>query len=475
MSAAKAGRAAAFDAAAPHGRRRRLNSLSGRIFLVVFLVMAAVELLIMASASAALTDAARSNTRRDLADMTRLAAGVLTSPEASPAETLGAIQAGGLRVTLVGADGDVLADSAASSENHADRPEIIAALATGEGTAERMSDTLGEVTLYHALRLNDGTVLRLATTRSNALASVSGLLLPGLALFALLTGAALVAARRIASYLTAPLLSLDLDRPLENEAYEELQPLLARMDEQRLRIAASADEMSLARREFTANVSHELKTPLTVISGYAELMKDSLVKAEDVPYFSELIHVESRHMRNLVEDILILSQLDETGHYSIDRARVDNIDLRAIASDVIDRLMPFAEQHNVSFSLESEGDTVMAGIARVLSSMAYNLCENAIRYNNEGGSVRVRVSGDNSGVALEVSDTGIGIDPEDQERIFERFYRADKTRSRKSGGTGLGLAIVKHGAARHGASIALTSAPGEGTAIRIFFPKDTGR
>ena len=221
------------------------------------------------------------------------------------------------------------------------------------------------------------------------------------------------------------------------------------------------------RREFTANVSHELKTPLTSISGMAEIMKDGLVKQEDVRGFAADIYQESQRLIRLVEDILHLSRLDEGGG-GLERQEIDLLDL---ARTVEDRLQSTAKQHQVELELTGDHAAVQ-GLPSVVEEMVYNLCDNAIKYNRPGGEASVRVEDGADAVTVTVSDTGIGIPPEDRERVFERFYRVDKSHSKAIGGTGLGLSIVKHGAALHNAQVELDSAPGKGTTVRLRFPKE---
>ena len=221
------------------------------------------------------------------------------------------------------------------------------------------------------------------------------------------------------------------------------------------------------RREFTANVSHELKTPLTSISGMAEIMKDGLVKQEDVRGFAADIYQESQRLIRLVEDILHLSRLDEGGG-GLERQEIDLLDL---ARTVEDRLQSTAKQHQVELELDGDHGTIQ-GLPSVVEEMVYNLCDNAIKYNRPGGKAFVRVEDGADAVTVTVSDTGIGIPPEDRERVFERFYRVDKSHSKAIGGTGLGLSIVKHGAALHNAQLELDSAPGKGTTVRLRFPKE---
>lgn len=232
-----------------------------------------------------------------------------------------------------------------------------------------------------------------------------------------------------------------------------------------------SDETQEARRAFTANVSHELKTPLTVILGYAELLKDSLVKPEDIREISKVMYEEADYMLSLVNDILTLSQLDEYIATENTSAHLVPVDLAALAEGVLTQLEPYAKQNEVSCELITTGATTVQGIKRLLTSVIYNLCENAIRYNVTGGRVLVTIAGQEDKVQLSVADTGLGIAEEVQSRVFERFYRVDPTPSRQSGGTGLGLAIVKHGVQYHQATLSLESKPKEGTQVIVEFPR----
>ena len=484
------------------------------------------------------------------------------------------------RITWVAADGRVLFDSDASAgemDNHADRSEIAEALETGSGESERYSATMTEKTLYMARRLSDGSVLRVSsafyTIWTVALGSMQ-------AFFAILLAAIAVSvllARRLSRRIITPLNTLDLQHPLDNDAYEELSPLLKRIDQQNRRIEAqvaelkrrqdefsavtrsmneglvllnaenhvlslnpaamrlfNADEDCVGRdfvtvsrdvpvtnavrdalstgrgaaqlergeriyqiecsriesdgailgvalvafdtteraqaeqmkREFTANVSHELKTPLQSIMGSAELLENGLVKSEDQPRFIERIRSEAARLMALIEDIIRLSELDEGA-----AVPMEAVDLLSIAKDAADTLQESANKKNVTLVLEGESVRVQ-GVPRLIYEIAYNLCDNAIRYNRAGGHVSVRVQPENGYALLEVADDGIGIPEEHQRRVFERFYRVDKSHSRASGGTGLGLSIVKHAAALHHAEIALKSEVGKGTTIAVRFPME---
>lgn len=486
----------------------------------------------------------------------------------------------GNRLTLIAPDGTVKFDSEANPAdmaNHLDRTEVAEALRSGSGEAARLSATLGTQTFYHARRLENGDVIRVAGAVSSIYAAVWGALpvivLIVLAIFALSAIVASHQTRRI----VGPLNSLDLDNPLENEVYDELAPLLTRMDRQGRLIQAQLDdarkkqeeftaitenmleglvvldakanvlsvnrsalrmlgvkgrcpngkhilelnrsqalraavdaaskgspsEIDLTlgglqyqlmaspvrvegavtgvvlilvdvtqrraaeqmRREFSANVSHELRTPLTSISGYAELIKNGLVgKEEDVILFAERIHAESSRLIELISDLMRLSRLDEGAG---DPPKED-VELLALAHSVCQRLKPVASQRGVTVSV-SGTDAVVRGSRQILEEIVENLCDNAIKYNRENGKVDVSVQRTARGVELAVKDTGSGIPEEHRERVFERFYRVDKSHSRESGGTGLGLSIVKHGAAYHNAKVELESEMDKGTTVRVVF------
>lgn len=367
------------------------------------------------------------------------------------------------RVTWIGNDGDVLYDSSEGQEdmeNHADRPEVREAFQSGAGQDIRESDTLGRQMFYYAQRLSDGSVLRVSKTISSALGSALQIL-PGMAVIAvLMVGLAWMLSKWQVSKLIEPINKLDLEHPLENDVYEELTPLLESMDKQNKEKEAIAN----MRKEFSANVSHELKTPLTSISGYAEIMMNGLVRPEDVRGFSERIYNEASRLIVLIEDIIRLSKLDEGGG----EVEKEEVDLYALTREVCSRLAHKAEKHSVHVEVSGEPVSIV-GIRQVLNEMIYNICENAIKYNKPGGKVDVWVGSTLKGVKVIVTDTGIGIPEDQQERIFERFYRVDKSHSKETGGTGLGLSIVKHGAILHNASIHVDSSLGKGTRMELTF------
>jgi two-component system phosphate regulon sensor histidine kinase PhoR len=487
------------------------------------------------------------------------------------------------RISLIAADGAVLYDSAgkpAEMENHADRPEVKAALAEGSGESTRFSETMRKQTYYHAVRLNDGSVLRIAGTTDSVFASLGWMLLLTLAIIAAVFCAAAWMSSRAAQRIVEPLGRLNLDLPEDNAAYMELTPLLAGIKRQNDRIAEQLAEMrkkqlefsavsesmreglivldgearvvscnrsalnllhthftgaenvlklrrdepfrraveralgggssetmlfaegrhvqlianpisdggevqgavlmlldvteredrEKLRREFSANVSHELKTPLTAISGYAEILSNGVAGGEDAPRFARIIYAEAQRMIALVNDILMLSNLDEGGQ----ELPKERIDLRVCAEETARRFGAAAAKRNISVLCDAESAEI-AGIRRVLDEMLSNLLDNAVKYNVDGGTVRVSVENTPEGILLTVADTGIGIPHEEQGRVFERFYRAEKSRNKAAGGTGLGLSIVKHGALLHGAKIRVESDGMRGTRVTLLFPGEAAQ
>ena len=482
------------------------------------------------------------------------------------------------RLTWIAADGSVLYDTktdAESLENHASRAEVSQALATGTGESTRYSSTLMEKTMYYAQRLDDGTVLRISISRATVGMIAVGMIQPLLIVLIVALILSGLLARRLSRRIVDPLNSLDLEHPLDNDAYEEVSPLLKRIHRQHVEIqmqlrelrektdeftqitgsmreglvlldehgsilsinaaaqalfgadaqcvgrdfltiersheisaaiqAAAADghsevraeragrvyqfdisritsdgkflgtvilafditEQEFAernRREFTANVSHELKTPLQGIIGSAELIENGMVKPEDLPRFFGHIHAEAARLVTLIDDIIRLSQLDEG-----DAMPTEPVDLLAVSQEAAENLHDAAAARNVTVSVTGQ-PAVLPGVRRLIYEIVYNLCDNAIKYNRDGGRVDVTVAADAGGSSITVADTGIGIAPEHQARVFERFYRVDKSHSKASGGTGLGLSIVKHAVQYHHGRIELESTPGTGTTIRVVFP-----
>lgn len=367
------------------------------------------------------------------------------------------------RITVINPAGEVTYDSKEDKftfANHKSRIEVIRALEYGKGTDVRKSDTTEERAIYCALLLENGNVVRVARTVDNVFSMFIDVLPYMAVIAALMIGCAILLARWQTARLIRPINELNLEEPLENNIYGELRPLLESLDRQNKEKEAVAQ----MRKEFSANVSHELKTPLTSISGYAEIMKSGLVKQEDMLGFSERIYNEASRMITLVEDIIKLSRLDE-GRVEIEK---EEVNLYELAREVCSRLSLQAEKRKVRIEVSGE-PVICVGIRQILSEMLYNICENGIKYNKEGGMLQVWVGETLQGKKVIVKDTGIGIPKEEQERIFERFYRVDKSHSRQNGGNGLGLSIVKHGAMLHHAEVQVASEPGEGTKMEITF------
>ena len=383
------------------------------------------------------------------------------------------------RITWITGEGTILYDNEADAEvmeNHMEREEIRDALRNGYGESRRYSSTLFERQLYTAQRLSDGSVLRLSITQATIwnlflrfLLPISGILLAALAI-------SFILASRLSHRIVEPINTLDLDDPMKNadrDAYVEILPLLRRLDDQKQQLArdrAELEKTSMIRQEFTANASHELKSPLHVISGYAELLESGMVSSEDSRrLFAAKIRTESQRMSKLVEDIIDLSRLDGGG---VGMKR-ELTDLYRIALNAVDSLQASAEDAGVTISVEGE-NAPLYGIPQALYSIVYNLCSNAIHYSNRGGHVLVTIQSLPERSVLLVRDDGIGIPAEDLDRIFERFYRVDKSHSKEVGGTGLGLSIVKHAARIHDAEIRVDSELGKGSLFTVEFPAAQG-
>ena len=334
------------------------------------------------------------------------------------------------RVTWISPDGQVLYDSdmaASQMENHLEREEVQTALRKGYGESQRYSGTMTVKMLYSAQRLADGSVLRLSMPQQTILMVIWDMALPiGFILLVVIGVSVAIAARETKK--------------------------------------ANQEETEAMRREFTANVSHELKTPLHSISGFAELLKNGMVMEQDTGYFAEKIYNEAQRMIKLVQDIIILSRLDE-GQENTTKSAVN---LYQLAEGVIANLEPMADKNGITIELIGQ-QVVMEGIPHLLNSMLFNICENAIKYNKPEGSVLVEVSEIAGHPRITVRDSGIGIPMRDRSRIFERFYRVDKSHSKEVGGTGLGLSIVKHAARLHNAKLDVDSIVGEGTLITVKF------
>ena len=367
------------------------------------------------------------------------------------------------RITWISTEGTVLYDSTEDEhtfENHKNRPEVKKAFAKGEGEDIRKSDTIGEEMCYYAEKMPDGTVLRVSRTMNSAMKSAFHILPFMIFLALVMIVTAWLLSKWQIERLIRPINTLNLENPLEQEMYPELQPLLERIEQSN----KEKEAVAAMRREFSANVSHELKTPLTSISGYAEIMKDGLVRPEDMTHFSEKIYQEASRLITLVEDIIKLSRLDE-GRVELEK---EEVDLYELSREIVSRLAPQAAKNQVR--LELTGESVKyTGIRQILDEMIYNITENAIKYNNPGGKVSVWAGNTLQGKKVVVTDDGIGI-PEDQiDRIFERFYRVDKSHSKERGGTGLGLSIVKHGVMLHHGEVHVESKLGKGTRIELVF------
>ena len=540
----------------------------GSIFLTALVTLLLTTVLLLAAVHAGLT--------RDMRRRLITEGGYLASVDNIETElaALGSVYAD--RLTLIAPDGTVRYDNrmdAAEMENHAVRPEIEQAKKNGTGEDSRLSETLSKQTFYYAVRLENGDVLRISATADSAFGALSAASpwIVVIVLLALLLAAVL--AGRLTGLFLKPIETLDLHNPLKGEAYDELSPLLHRMDKQNRKIQAQMDELQRRqaefdditarmdeglvlfsgkgmilfanraaralfprdkaegsyltlcrdaeyirvveqaldgqgahgrlerdgrvyaltassveensvwhaavllivditereraeqqRQEFTANVSHELKTPLTSIMGYAEIIASGIAKPEDIAPFAGKIRTEAQRLLALIEDIIRLSQLDEGG----EAIAFEPVELHALCGTVYDRLQSKAEQRGITLTV-SGGEATVSGQRRTLEQMIFNLADNAINYNKPQGSVTLTSGTENGRPFVRVADTGIGIAPADQPRVFERFYRVDKSHSKMTGGTGLGLSIVKHGAALHHAEIELKSAPGQGTEITLRF------
>ena len=551
--------------------------MTKKIFHSILLVAGAVLLASLLFIMGCLYEYFGSVEKKQLRDELELAS---VAVESGGEDYLSSISSERYRLTWIAPDGTVLYDTvtdAESLENHADREEVREALAHGEGESSRYSSTILQKTMYCARRLTDGSVLRISISRATAGVLLIGMVQPILIVVIVALILSAVLARRLSRRIVRPLNELDLEHPLENNAYEELSPLLGRINHQHRQIdeqmreleqqrtefsqitgsmreglvlldekervlsinpaacrlfdadercigqdfltldrshdirLAIADAMAQGhgearaerggrvwqfdvsrilsgtaavgavllafditeretaeqnRREFTANVSHELKTPLQGIIGSAELLENGMVQPDDVPRFVGHIRKEAQRLVTLIGDIIRLSQLDEG-----DVMPRETVDLLTLSQEAADDLTAAAEQKNVTISVTGES-TCVSGVRRLLYEVVYNLCDNGVKYNVEGGSVSVRVGMEDGKAVVSVTDTGIGIAPEHQGRIFERFYRVDKSHSKASGGTGLGLSIVKHAVQYHHGTVELQSEEGKGTTIRILLPKE---
>lgn len=449
--------------------------MNKKIFNAICLVAIAVFFVTLTFIMGVAYDYFTQMQQNQLRSETQLAArGVTLSGEAY----FDTLEVSGYRMTWIDSEGTVLYDSAADSatmENHLQRQEVRQALAEGYGQSSRYSSTLAEKQLYSAQRLEDGTVLRLSIVQMSLWTLVLGLSRPICIVIFLTLIFSMLLASRIAKLIVEPINAIDLDNPRQyygEEKYLEVEPLLRRIANQQEQLKQDREQIekaSLIRQEFTANVSHELKTPLHAISGYAELLENGMVRPEDVKPFAGKIRSESARMTQLVEDIINLTKLDNGG------AETDweDCNLCRIAENAVDSLQSTAAQEGVKLHFTGE-NAILRGVPQTLYSIVYNLCDNAIKYHRPHGEVWVSVFPTGAEIILRVKDNGIGIPQECQDRIFERFYRVDKSRSKEVGGTGLGLSIVKHAVLVHHGSIRVISAPNQGAEFVVTLPVSRG-
>ena len=375
------------------------------------------------------------------------------------------------RITLIHKNGEVFFDNKVDiqeMENHFTREEILGALQNKQAKVARFSSTMTEKTLYYAKLLSNQDILRISCNQHSVAVLVLGMSQSLLIMFVIAIIICAIIAKFVSKKIVEPLNKINLENPENSNVYQELKPFTHRISEENFE-KAQREEL---RQQFSANVSHELKTPLTSISGFAEILKNGGTDEQTTKDFANTIYEETQRMISLVNDIIKLSKLDEK---SISQEK-EEINLTELSKEVITPLLPVAEKKNVKIDLEAENQVFINGVRSVIFEMIYNLVENAIKYNKNDGKVIVKVSkisenpsSKKQTVVLSVSDTGIGIPKNEQERIFERFYRIDKSRSKESGGTGLGLSIVKHGAKYHNAKVTLSSQEGKGSTFTIYF------
>ena len=375
------------------------------------------------------------------------------------------------RITLIHKNGEVFFDNKVDiqeMENHFTREEILGALQNKQAKVARFSSTMTEKTLYYAKLLSNQDILRISCNQHSVAVLVLGMSQSLLIMFVIAIIICAVIAKFVSKKIVEPLNKINLENPEDTNVYQELKPFTHRISEENF----EKEQREELRQQFSANVSHELKTPLTSISGFAEILKNGGTDEQTTKDFANTIYEETQRMISLVNDIIKLSKLDEK---SISQEK-EEINLAELSKEVITPLLPVAEKKNVKIDLEAENQVFINGVRSVIFEMIYNLVENAIKYNKNDGKVIVKVSkisenpsSKKQTVVLSVSDTGIGIPKNEQERIFERFYRIDKSRSKESGGTGLGLSIVKHGAKYHNAKVTLSSQEGKGSTFTIYF------
>ena len=440
-----------------------------RIFSAIFLVAVAIIIAITAITTINFYQYTKSSITKQLQNESTL---VMRGVEDEGTAYFDGVTFSDCRVTWINSDGTVKYDSevnAGEMENHLEREEVKEALEEGYGEATRYSNSIMKQSFYVAYKMEDGSVLRLSCTQNSIFLLLLTNLYPIYIVLAASFVVAIILAFVVSRKIVEPLNKINLDKPLDNKVYPELQPLMERIDSHHKQLTKDKEDVvkaSLIRQEFTANVSHELKTPLHVISGYSELIKEGIAKDDDVKSFAGKIYDESTRMSKLVEDIMQLSKLDNGAP---DKKKVP-LPLTQVCENVVDSLRVIAEKRNINIT-EHLQDCTIEGIPDVIHSLVYNLVDNAIKYNKDNGHVDVCLEkGKFDTSVLIVSDTGIGIPNDQLDRIFERFYRVDKSHSREIGGTGLGLSIVKHAALIHNAKVEVESSLGEGTTFRITFP-----
>ena len=433
-----------------------------KVFLRLAILALVVEVISVAVCAFIYLNTIRASVKGSLAQCAELLAGF--SSEEDYIERLQQNTPEGIRITLIGQSGDVLFDSmeSAISDNHLNRPEVVSALEDGSGYAVRTSEANGLDMHYYALRLDGGMILRVSMFASGINSFIDDALPLMLALSLVVVVIALIMAKILTDRLVEPIEKLSSNPDATEMPYPELRPFAEQMEKDRY----VQQHMEMLRREFTANVSHELKTPLTGISGYAEMIETGIAKPEDVQDFAGKIRKEALRLLGLVGDIIRLSELDSAEK----EEDAEQVDLLELAEENVERLNPIADSMGVSVTVDGE-PCYVTGSRKRLDELVFNLIDNAVRYNKADGSVAVSVKNTEANIIFAVSDTGIGIPSEARDRVFERFYRVDKSRSKRDGGTGLGLAIVKRVAMLYGAEIRLESEENVGTTVSVRFPK----
>ena len=433
-----------------------------KVFLRLAILALVVEVISVAVCAFIYLNTIRASVKGSLAQCAELLAGF--SSEEDYIERLQQNTPEGIRITLIGQSGDVLFDSmeSAISDNHLNRPEVVSALEDGSGYAVRTSEANGLDMHYYALRLDGGMILRVSMFASGINSFIGDALPLMLALSLVVVVIALIMAKILTDRLGEPIEKLSSNPDATEMPYPELRPFAEQMEKDRY----VQQHMEMLRREFTANVSHELKTPLTGISGYAEMIETGIAKPEDVQDFAGKIRKEALRLLGLVGDIIRLSELDSAEK----EEDAEQVDLLELAEENVERLNPIADSMGVSVTVDGE-PCYVTGSRKRLDELVFNLIDNAVRYNKTDGSVAVSVKNTEANIIFAVADTGIGIPSEARDRVFERFYRVDKSRSKRDGGTGLGLAIVKRVAMLYGAEIRLESEENVGTTVSVRFPK----